>query len=293
MSAAVADWAPPRVAPGSSARPYTGRWFTAVCVGVLVVFAALWLIPLLWAADTSLRPEASVTAHPASWWDGHFTLDAYRSVIASTDLTDWYVNSAITSALTALLTVVVCSLAGFALARLWLPGRRVLNGLLLCGIVVPHQVLILPLFSEFSAAHLLNSYWALILPAAPAPVAVFVFAAFFSGLPPELVDAAQVDGAGWFTVYRRIFLPLSKPAISAVAIFTFVWSWNSLLWPLLVMTSTKLMTIPVGLAVVQSNEGPQYAKIMASAVLGALPLLAAFLVFQRRIVEGIAQTGIR
>jgi multiple sugar transport system permease protein len=127
----------------------------------------------------------------------------------------------------------------------------------------------------------------------PTSVAVFVFASFFSGLPGELAESARIDGAGWFRVYSRIFLPLCKPAASAVFIFTFVWSWNNFLWPLLTMTSTEVMTIPVGLNVVQDSYGIRYAQVMASAVLGALPLFAVFLIFQRRIVEGIANTGIK
>jgi multiple sugar transport system permease protein len=150
-----------------------------------------------------------------------------------------------------------------------------------------------PLFREFAAVGMIDTYWAVILPQIPAPVAVFVFKQFFDGVPHELEEAALVDGASRFRIFRQIFLPLSRPAISAVAIFTFVWSWNNFLWPLLVLTSTNLMTLPVGLATVSSAYGIQYASIMASAILGALPLLVVFLLFQRRIVEGIAGTGLK
>jgi multiple sugar transport system permease protein len=122
---------------------------------------------------------------------------------------------------------------------------------------------------------------------------VFVFKQFFDGIPRELEDAAVVDGATRFHVYRRIWMPLSRPAISAVAIFTFVWSWNFFLWPFIVLTSTRVMTIPVGLATVQSAYGIHYAQIMASAILGGLPLLVVFLLFQRQIVEGIAGSGLK
>jgi multiple sugar transport system permease protein len=269
------------------------RYFNAFCASVLVVFAALWVLPLLWALVTSLRPEGEVTTNPTSWWSAHWTVGAYRSILGSSDMATWYMNSFLTSALSAALTVLVCSMAGFALSRTGFRGNKLIATLLLAGLLIPGQVLILPMFAEFSKVHLLNTYWALVLPSIPTPVAVFVFISFFNGLPDELVDAAKVDGAGWLRVYSTIFMPLCKPAISAVAIFTFVWSWNSLLWPLLVMTSTKLMTIPVGLATVQSAYGIQYARVMASAVLGALPLVVVFLLFQRRIVEGVANTGIK
>jgi multiple sugar transport system permease protein len=269
------------------------RYFTVFCVSVLVVFAAVWLVPLLWALDTSIRPEGEIVEAPTRWWTTHPTLSAYHEVLSAGRLPAWYLNSFIVAALTAILTVVVCSMAGFAVSRIRFRGRRIATGLALAGLMIPPQVLIMPQFQEFSGMHLLNTYWALVLPALPTPVAVFVFASFFDGLPGELVESSRLDGASWFRIYSRIFMPLCRPAMSAVFIFTFVWSWNSFLWPLLVMTSTDTMTVPVGLSVVQDAYGIQYAQVMASAVLGALPLLLVFLLFQRRIVEGIANTGIK
>ncbi len=269
------------------------RYFNFFCGSVLLVFAAVWLVPLLWAIDTSVRPEAEITTNPISWWTSHWSIDNYRQVVNATDLPSWYLNSIVISGLSAAFTVVVCSMAGFAISRTRFRGKRIMLGLILAGLLIPVQVLILPLFREFNSIHLLNTYWAIILPAIATPIAVFVFASFFDGLPKDLVESARLDGAGWFRIYSRIFMPLCKPAISAVTIFTFVWTWNQLLWPLLVLSSTKLMTIPVGLASVQSAYGIIYGQVMASAVLGALPLILVFLLFQRRIVEGIANTGIK
>ena len=118
-------------------------------------------------------------------------------------------------------------------------GTAGLLGLILAGLMIPSQVLIVPQFREFDGVHLLNTYWALVLPAIPTPIAVFIFKQFFDGLPRELDEAARVDGASWWRIYRTISMPLSKPAISAVSIFTFVWTWNNLLWPLLVLTNTR------------------------------------------------------
>jgi multiple sugar transport system permease protein len=132
-----------------------------------------------------------------------------------------------------------------------------------------------------------------VLPAVAVPIAVVIFVSFFSGIPAELAEAARVDGASWWKIYRTIYMPLSKPAISAVFIFTFVWKWNDFLWPLLTLTNPRIMTLPVGLSQVSSAFGIMYAELMASAVLGALPLIVVFLLFQRQIVEGIATTGIK
>ncbi|BCJ34376.1 sugar ABC transporter permease [Actinocatenispora thailandica] len=293
MATLTVPEAPIRTAPAKAPVDPRHRAFTVLCVVVLVVFAALWLVPMVWAVDTSIRPESEITTAPATWWTSHPTLDAYRQVLSAGRMPVWYLNSFLVALLTAVFAVVVCSMAGFAVARVRFRGRRIVTGLVLAGLLIPPQTLIMPQFQEFAGLHLLNTYWALILPSVPTSVAVFVFASFFAGLPGELAESARIDGAGWFRVYSRIFLPLCRPAASAVFIFTFVWSWNNFLWPLLTMTSTEVMTIPVGLNVVQDSYGIRYAQVMASAVLGALPLFAVFLVVQRRIVEGIANTGIK
>ncbi|MQA83676.1 MAG: ABC transporter permease subunit [Streptosporangiales bacterium] len=279
---------------GGLARPdWRAKLFNRLCLGVLLAFAAIWIIPLAWAVDTAFKPEGETTIAPVTWLIDRPNLEAFGKVLGGTEILNWYVNSAITSTLIAATTVVFASMAGFALSRVPLRARSIWFWFILAGIMVPSQALIVPLFREFNAAHLLNTYWSVVLPQVPLAIAVFVFKQFFDGLPDELVDAAHVDGASWLRVYLRIFMPLSIPAISAVTIFTFVWSWNNFLWPLIVLTSTPTMTLTVGLATVQSDIGIAYAQIMASAVLGLLPLLTVFLLFQRRIVEGIAGTGLK
>lgn len=269
------------------------RTFTILCRSVLLTFALLWLIPFAWSLVTSLRPEAEIATHPTSWWSNHWTLAAYKNVIQSTDIGWWYVNSFIIAALSALFTVVVCSMIGFALAHTRFRARNGLAALVLIGLMIPTQVLILPQFLEFKLAHLLGTYWAIILPTLSAPVAVFIFRSFLAGIPDPLIEAARIDGAGWWRIYSQICMPLCRPAVSAVAIFTFVTTWNNLLWPLLVLSNTRQMTIPVGLATVQGGFGIRYAEVMSSAILGLIPLLAVFLLFQRQIVQGVASTGVK
>ena len=267
------------------------RLFNRCCAGVLIAFALIWLVPLAWAVDTALKPNAETTK--TTWLIDSPTLGSFRTLLSQGDVLNWYAASFITSALTALGTVVTGSLAAFALSRMRFRYRRVFFWFLLIGIMIPNQVLFVPQFRELSGVGLLNTYWAVILPQVPTAIAVFIFKQFFDGLPRDLDEAARIDGAGFFRTYRTIVMPLTRPVVSAVAIFTFVWSWNNLLWPLLVLTNPKLMTIPVGLATVQGTYGIRYADTMASAILGALPLVLVFLLFQRRIVEGIAGTGLK
>jgi multiple sugar transport system permease protein len=284
-----ADVAPSR---GAQAASHT-KLFNRICLGVLLAFAVLWLIPLLWAVDTSLKPNAETVQLPTTWVIHHPTLDSYKSILKQGDIWHWYAASFITSSLTVVGTVFTASLCAFALSRLRFKYRGAILIFVLIGIMIPGQVLIVPLFREISFFHLLNTYWAVALPQIPTAIAVFVFKQFFDALPLDLDEAARIDGASSWRIYTRVTMPLSRPVIAAVSIFTFIWSWNNLLWPLLVLSNPKLMTIPVGLATVQGNFGIRYADTMAASLLGALPLILLFLFFQRHIVEGIAGTGLK
>lgn len=279
--------------PGPGRRFDSERLFNRVALGAVLAFALLWLVPLVWALDTSLKSDKDISDHPTSWTTSHPTGAAYRQIWDYGNLPHWYLNSAITSVLTSALTVLLGSMAAFALSRIRFAGRPVVSAAIWCGVMIPPQVLMIPQFKELAEVHALDSYWAVVLPQVPNAIAVVVFRRFFDGLPDELLEAARIDGAGWPKIYWRIFMPLSRPVISAVAIFTFVWSWNNFLWSLLATNSPRMMTIPVGIGTVQESYGVNYAQLMASAVLGGIPLLAVFLLFQRRIVEGIAGSGLK
>ena len=260
---------------------------------LLTILAILWIIPLLWAVDTAFKPETETTAIPVSWLPTHFTLQAFIEVFQAGDLPRWYLNSILTSVIITILTVVLASMAAFAFSRIPFRGRNVTFWLVLAGIMVPAPILIIPLFTVIQSFGMVNSYWGIILPQIALSIAVFIFKQFFDGLPHELEEAAIMDGASRWRVYWQIWMPLSQPAIAAVAIFAFVASWNNFVWPFISVTSTQMMTLPVGLATVQTSYGIHYAQIMATAVLGGLPTLIAFLFFQRQIVQGFAGTGLK
>ena len=268
-----------------------GRLFNWICAIVLILFALIWLVPVLWALDTALKPNEETTQ--TTWLIENPTFDAFGRVLRDTDILRWFGSSLIIAIITAVGTVLTASLAAYALSRMRFRYRDVLFWLVLAGIMIPGQVLIVPQFREMDSFNLLNTFWAVSLPQIPTAVAVFIFKQFFDGLPKELEEVARMDGAGYLRIYARIIMPLARPAVAAVAIFAFVSSWNDLLWPLLVLSNPDIMTIPVGLATVQGAFGIRYADTMASAILGAVPLVAVFLLFQRNIVEGIAGTGLK
>jgi multiple sugar transport system permease protein len=289
----VSGAAPPRQTNRPKAKEGAGVFNTTTTV-LLCLFAAAWLIPSLFALKTSITPnETAALGAKAILKDGNPTLDSYQTLFDKGDIWNWYVASAVTSVVTVVMTVLFASMAAYAMSRLRFRGRRVVFLLTILGIMVPGQVLVLPIFQELNAVHLLNTYWAVIFPQVAAVIAIFVFKQFFDGLPRDLDDAARIDGAGFWLIYRSIIMPLSKPIIAAMSILTFVGVWNNLLLPLFVLSNPELMTIPVGLATVQGSYGQRVADIQASAILGALPLVILFIFFQRRIIEGVAGTGLK
>jgi multiple sugar transport system permease protein len=294
MATTVAAAAPPQSSSrGSTRSDQSGKAFNRLAATCVTLFALIWLVPFLWALITSLRPNEEIAANPTTPWSNNWNFEAYSYAWNSSPLGWWYANSFIISTLSVIFTVVVCSMVAFALVNLDFRGKYAVFGLILAGLMLPTEALVLPQFMEFRALNLLGTYWAIILPGVALPVAVFVFHSFIKAIPGALIEAARLDGASWWRIYFQIVMPLCRPATSAVAILTFITSWNAFLWPLLVLTQTKSQTIPVGLSSLIGGATIQYAETMASAVLGILPLLAVFLVLQRQIAQGVASTGIK
>ncbi|MEV4110246.1 carbohydrate ABC transporter permease [Nonomuraea sp. NPDC049695] len=264
-----------------------------VAFAVLALFSLLMLAPFLWALNTSLKSEADASASPVTVLpEGGYTWDVYAHIFRTGDIPTWMVNSLVVAAGVTILTLVISTLAGYAFSRLEFTGRKPLLALTVASIMIPGTIFIVPLFDEMLAFDMVDTYWGIILPQVVAPVMVFILKRFFDSIPRELEDAARVDGAGSFRIFLRIVLPLSRPIIAAVAIFTFVGAWNNFLWPYIVTNDPDLMTLPVGLQTVMTGYGLAFAQNMASAVLAALPLIVVFLFFQRQIIKGIATTGL-
>lgn len=260
---------------------------------VLIVLALTWLTPVLWAALTSFKTEAEAAAMPVTIVpESGFTLDAYISVLREGLVPRWAWNSLYTSTLITLITVAISALAGYSLSRLRFAGREMVIALIVASIMIPGQILIVPLFHLMLSLNLVDTYWGIILPQTVAAPMVFILKKFFDQIPYELEEAALMDGASRMRIFHSIVLPLSRPILGAVAIFVFIGAWNNFLWPFIVVNDSDLMTLPTGLQTVISAYGIQYAQNMAQSMLAALPLIIVFMFFQRQIIKGISTTGI-
>ncbi|WP_375384038.1 carbohydrate ABC transporter permease [uncultured Microbacterium sp.] len=256
---------------------------------LLAVAALTWLIPIIWMLSMALTPNEVLQKSSTSLFPSAVTFDNFVTVLRGSELPRWFLNSAVVSIVTTVVTVLFCAMAGYAFARISFRGKRLVFAAVLAGLMVPKEAMFIPLFLMISSADLQNSYPALILPRLAAPLGVFLMTQFFSKVPPELEEAARIDGATRWRTFSSIMVPLARPAMASLAIFTFVLTWNDYLWPLVASTRTEWFTITTGLASLQSNfaSATNLGDLMARGLIGSLPLIIVFFVFQRQLIRGI------
>ncbi|MER3496403.1 MAG: carbohydrate ABC transporter permease [Armatimonadota bacterium] len=257
--------------------------------------ALVMLAPALWMVSTSLKPESDITQAVPRWIPQHPTLEHYVKLFSdrSFPVARWFFNSFFVATMATIGILVIASMAAFAFARLRFWGREPLFYLLLATLLIPGQVSLIPVFLIVQKLGLFNTYLGLFLPGLGNAFGVFLLRSFFARVPRELEEAAILDGASVPTIYLRVGLPLVKPALATLGIFTFIGSWNDYVWPLLVTSEVEMRTVPVGLTIFQGQYSTQFGPTMAAATIATIPVVIAFLIFQRRITEGIALTGIK
>jgi multiple sugar transport system permease protein len=279
-------------------RSGSGRWGDRILLGLTTLFAVLWILPVIWVVAMSLKPNEVLQRSTWGLIPYPFTLENYENLFTLATVPRWLMNSLIIAVAMTLLVLVVSSLAGYAFARLRFPFKRTLFVLTIAGLMIPEQAVFIPLHTMFSAwgqdgfvGH--NTHAALVMPRVAVPIGVFLMTQFFRAVPRELEEAAELDHASRFTIFWRVMLPLSVPALTTLGLFTFIHAWNDFLWPLTSATSAEMYTVTLGLASIQGNfaftEG--LGSVMASAVFASLPIVLLFLVFQRFIVTGVAMSA--
>ena len=265
--------------------------------GVLCVLAVPFLFPTWWMITSSVKPLGDIVRFPPSLLPTSVDLGAYRQVFELQPFARQYFNSMYIAVLVTLGTLAVASLAGYAFARIRFRGANLLFLVILTGLLIPSEVTIVPLFQMFQRWGLVDTHWPLILVptfGAPSVLATFIMRQFFLALPGELEEAARLDGLGRFGMFRRIALPLARPALGAVAIFTFLHSWNLYLEPIVFLSSKDKFTLPQALTqFVDAYGGPMWNVQLSAASLTAIPVLILFVIAQRQFIEGLAHTGLK
>lgn len=266
---------------------------------VLLIAATLWLLPAIWVVVTSLKPTENIVRVPPEWIPWPATLAHYWEALFSirtASVGRAFLNSLVVGVGTVVLVVATSALAAYPLARMQFPGRDLIFALLVGSLMVPGVINLVPLYLVVHQMDWLSTYQALIVPEAATSFGfgVFLLRQFFQGLPREIEEAARIDGASTWQIFSQILLPLSQPALAALAIFAFRSSWNEFIWPLIAINKPDMFTLPVALALLRSSYANEsYGPIMAGAVLSALPILVVFILANRRIVEGVQFSGLK
>jgi multiple sugar transport system permease protein len=280
-------------------RYVASRYFTDGIVILLLLFiASIELLPLMFTFSTSLRLPAESAALPPRFFPTSWRWDNYITALSNPQVNYplYFVNSVKLAAIAVGAQLLTCSMAGFAFARLRFRGRDFLFFLFLASMMIPGMVTQIPLFVMIRIMGLIDTHWALILPGLTSAFGVFVMRQFFLTIPADLMEAAKIDGAGYFQIYWRILLPLAGPALSAVGIITFLGSWNNFYGPLLFLRSPEVFTLPIALVQVQQRAARGAggrAVYLAAVFLSLVPILVFFLAAQRFVIKGIAATGLK
>lgn len=255
--------------------------------------AVAMLLPFLWMISASFKPLSEVIKVPPTWLPQHPTLHNYAEVFRQMPFGRFFLNSVIVAVVTVISVLLTSALAGYAFAKFHFPGKAVLFLFVLSTLMIPFQVRMVPLYVMLFDWKLVDTYTGLILPGLVDAFGIFLMRQFILSIPTELIDAARIDGASEPDIFVRIILPLSQPALSALAIFTLIGNWESFLWPLLVANSEAMYTLPIGLAQFSGRFLERIELQMAASTIAILPMVFAFFVLQRRFVEGITLTGLK
>jgi multiple sugar transport system permease protein len=269
------------------------RWSRLLLHIVLLTVGVLFMLPFLWSISTSLKPMNDLFQTKPSLIPSEIRWQNYRDVFDSVPFLRFYFNSIVVTIARTIGQVALASVAAFAFSQLRFPGRDLLFFVLLAGLMVPDQVLIVPRFVLMRQFGWLDTYQGLIIPLIFSAFGVFMLRQYMLGIPRDFFEAAMLEGANPFQIYRHIYLPLATPALAAFGFLALLASWNEFLWALTVTSSTDMRVLPVGIALFQGQFFTNTAVLLAAANLATFPLLIVFLLFQKRLVEGIALTGLK
>jgi len=253
--------------------------------------AFLWIIPVLWMADTAFKPPSAIFTIPPTWIPSHFTLSNIQRLFTQWPFLRWFMNSLIVATSVTLGSLIVSTPAAFSFARLRWRGRDVLFMLLLIFMFLPFQINVVPLFFMMHKFGFLNTYQGVALPMIAMPIGVFLLRQFFINIPKELEDAARIDGCSSLGVLTRIIIPISRPAFAAFGVYMFNFAWNEFFWSMICLQKEAMATMPVGLNLLQGAHEIDYGLILAGAFMASLPSLFVFLLLRRQIIRGFILAG--
>ncbi len=262
--------------------------YTLLIAGLIVTLA-----PFFWMISTSLKTRAGIFSMPPQWIPAEPTFSHYIRLLDQMNFFRNFFNSTVVALAVTGFGLFFNSLAGYAFAKFRFPGRNRIFAILILSLMVPGQVTMMPVFLILRSMGLINTYIGLIITGTISVFGIFLVRQFVQTIPNDLIEAARIDGCSEFGIYWKVILPLCKPVLATLGIFTFMTSWNEFLWPLIVMIREEMYTLPVALAALEGQHATDYGLVMAGAVVVVIPVLIVFLVAQKYIIEGISTTGLK
>jgi len=261
--------------------------------GTIFVICVIMLLPFFWMFMSSFKSGLEIIRIPPTLWPEHFTFRNYSTIFRRLAFSRYFFNSFVVSGVSTVVALFTSSLTGFVFSKYRFRGKEVIFMSFIGALMIPFAVTILPMYLLIAKLNLLNTYIGLILPMCVSPFGIFLMRQFMEGIPIELVEAARLDGASEFWIYRSIMVPLSSAALAGVGVFTFLWTWNQLWWPLMVISKAKMRTLPLALAALTWQHAKRYDMIVTGAAIAAIPVIIIFAFAQQKLVKGITLTGIK
>lgn len=267
-----------------------------ICIQTILalIIGIIFLVPIYWMIIVALKPEGNSAVSISEWVNfTNLTLDNFRKVLTESQILRWTWNSFFIAAVTALISVFICSLAGFAFSKLHFKTSKFFYLLFSLGLLIPTEAIIIPLYNVSMKLNLLDTAWGIILPGLTNPLGVILIKQFMDGVPGEYVEAAELDGCKPFRIWWCICLPLTKTAMVSVGIFNFLLAWNNFIWPFISITSAENMVLATGIPTFLSNNTLVLNTIMAASALAAIPAIVVFILLQKQIIQGVSMSGVK
>ncbi len=259
----------------------------------LILLSAFFLFPVAWVVLCSFKPQTELFQVPLSFIPRTWTLENYAFSIGQGNFLLNLPNSAIVAVSSTVLTVLINTMAGYALSKYIFPGRDAIFAVMMATLMIPLQVIMVPIFLQLKRLGMLNTLWGIIIPPAATPTGVFLARQYMVTLPNSMIEAARIDGAGEARLFARIILPLSKPIVATITIFSFMWRWNDYLWPLIVITKNRMQTLQQALAGFVGQLQINWAALLAMTAISMLPVILVFLAFQKYFMTGISAGSVK
>lgn len=270
------------------------KTFGYYIIGIIsILFALFYLIPIIWSLFCSIKVEGTQIKSAIDWFKPPYTIANYIDVIVNSAVTRWLFNSIILAVITVILNIVLTSLAAYPLAKMKFKGSKIIYLYLLLGLIVPGEATIIPLFTIVNKLGLLDTYIGLFSPIVATSMNLLIVVSFFAMVPKDMIESAKIDGAKEFTIFSQIIIPLSKSVLVTISIFSFMGSWNNYLWPLLCSINDNMFTLPVGIPTFSGTYTIDYVKPMTANMIASIPAIIIYIIFEKKIVEGVALTGIK